>query len=47
MDRRALTSPLVGEVDARSSAGEGLAPQAPAAQASPSPQPLPRQGVGA
>ena len=42
-----ITSPLVGEVDARSAAGEGKAPQAPAAQASPSPQPLPHQGGGA
>src|SRR5450432_1176692 len=38
------TSPLVGEVDARSAAGEGGAPQAPAAKASPSPQPLPHRG---
>jgi hypothetical protein len=42
-----FTSPLVGEVDARSAAGEGEAPQAPATQAAPSPQPLPRQGGGA
>jgi methylmalonyl-CoA mutase len=37
------TSPLAGEVDARSASGEGAAPQAPAAQAQPlSPTPLPQ-----
>jgi exodeoxyribonuclease V alpha subunit len=39
-----FTSPLVGEVDARSAAGEGVAPKAPVA---PSPQPLSRKGRGA
>ncbi len=45
----ASTSPLVGEVAARSAAGEGLAAKPPAqsSQASaPSPQPLPHQGGG-
>ncbi len=42
-----LTSPLVGEVDARSAAGEGMAPKAPAAQALPlSPTPPPQGGRG-
>jgi methionyl-tRNA synthetase len=46
----ASTSPLVGEVAARSAAGEGLAAKPPvqSSQASaPSPQPLPHQGGGA
>ncbi|HEX3122854.1 MAG TPA: CarD family transcriptional regulator, partial [Rhodanobacteraceae bacterium] len=42
-----ITSPRVGEVDARSAAGEGLAPQAPATQAQPlSPTPPPQGGRG-
>ncbi|HEX3125322.1 MAG TPA: methionine synthase [Rhodanobacteraceae bacterium] len=42
-----LTSPLVGEVAARSAAGEGKAPQAPASQApSPLPNPSPARGEG-
>jgi len=46
----APTSPLVGEVAARSAAGEGLAAKPPAQssqKAAPSPQPLPHQGGGA
>ena len=46
----ASTSPLVGEVAARSAAGEGLAAKPPAQstqKSSPSPQPLPHQGGGA
>ena len=38
-----FTSPLVGEVDAHSASGEGMAPKAPAAQTQPlSPTPLPQ-----
>jgi len=45
----ASTSPLVGEVAARSAAGEGLAAKPPAQssqKSAPSPQPLPHQGGG-
>ena len=42
-DSNDFTSPLVGEVDARSAAGEGMAPKAPALQSLPlSPTPLPQ-----
>jgi len=46
----ARTSPLVGEVAARSAAGEGMAAKPPvqsSQKSSPSPQPLPYQGGGA
>ena len=49
-DAVAPTSPLVGEVAARSAAGEGLAAKPPvraSPSSSPSPQPLPHQGGGA
>jgi len=42
-----VTSPLVGEVAARSAAGEGMAPKAPAPQAlTLSPTPPPSRGRG-